>query len=289
MLQGRHPVFDSPLVGLIVWLVMIDVLHTLDLGICQHIGGSIFYLLAFDADLPGNLTDRLNSLWLHCCKAYDALGTPAGERLSHPQFFGIWDKSKSYLPTKYPVLHSKGAVGRHAMAMLKLVLRRLGPRTEPFEHSRALLEGLCKFYDVIMTADMWLTPGEARDASEGLLEAGVHHQALCHLHETAGRQLFYMTEKAHYAQHIGLDLLESGFNPRFGWTYGDEDFMGRIAQVAKPCLRGRGPLRVGAALFFFAGASAFTCGGNASWTDVDLANTRKQTNDICNTSGPGSL
>eukprot|EP00974_Lingulodinium_polyedra_P009032 863696-Lingulodinium_polyedra.AAC.1 len=63
-----------------------------------------------------------------------------------------------------------------------------------------------------------------------------------------GRQLFYFTEKAHYAQHIALDCLVFKFNPRFGWAYPDEDYMGRMAQVAKACLRGRGPLRLGGAL-----------------------------------------
>eukprot|EP00974_Lingulodinium_polyedra_P090542 8781222-Lingulodinium_polyedra.AAC.1 len=62
-----------------------------------------------------------------------------------------------------------------------------------------------------------------------------------------GRMLYHMTEKAHYTQHLGLDVL-TGFNPRAVWTYGDEDYMGRIAQVVRPCLKGRGPLRVGMAV-----------------------------------------
>ena len=81
---------------------------------------------------------------------------------------------------------------------------------------------------------MWLSAAQADEARSGLERAGVHHQALCHRSMSSGRQLFYMTEKAHYVQYIGLDLLRSTFNPMFGWTYGAEDYMGRISQVARP-------------------------------------------------------
>eukprot|EP00974_Lingulodinium_polyedra_P021833 2108539-Lingulodinium_polyedra.AAC.1 len=45
-------------------------------------------------------------------------------------------------------------------------------------------------------------------------------------------------------------MVSSKLNPRCAWTYGDEDYMGRVAQVCRPCLRGRGPLRLGTALLF---------------------------------------
>eukprot|EP00974_Lingulodinium_polyedra_P077268 7479545-Lingulodinium_polyedra.AAC.1 len=65
-----------------------------------------------------------------------------------------------------------------------------------------------------------------------------------------GRQLWYVTEKNHYAQHVGIDLLATKFNPRFGWTYADEDYVGRIAQTARACTRANGPLRMPSALHF---------------------------------------
>ena len=38
--------------------------------------------------------------------------------------------------------------------------------------------------------------------------------------------------------------------PLGGGTYADEDYMGRLAQVAKACLRARGMVRVGEAFIF---------------------------------------
>ena len=56
--------------------------------------------------------------------------------------------------------------------------------------------------------------------------------------------MFHVTEKAHYVQHIGDDVAESLFNPAYGWTYQDEDYMGRVAATVRACTRARGPLRV---------------------------------------------
>ena len=90
----------------------------------------------------------------------------------------------------------------------------------------------------------------AKEAHDCLLAVGCYHQALCNASMLRRRQLFHMTEKSHVCQHVALDLLESRYNPRYGWTYKDEDYMGKVAQVARACTRARGPLGVGDAFVF---------------------------------------
>eukprot|EP00974_Lingulodinium_polyedra_P016608 1610798-Lingulodinium_polyedra.AAC.1 len=71
----------------------------------------------------------------------------------------------------------------------------------------------------------------------------VHYQHLAHVNLQAGRRLFYVTPKGfHYPWHIGHVC--RWYNPRAGWTYVDEDFMGRIADLASKSVFGRGPTRV---------------------------------------------
>ena len=102
----------------------------------------------------------------------------------------------------------------------------------------------------------WLTAEAAQEMHDALLAVGVFHAALNHAFNSSAlpqqqrRQLFHLTEKAHYIQHIALDVLSLRSNPRFGWTYGDEDYMGKIAQIGRASTRARGPLRLGAALIF---------------------------------------
>ena len=58
-------------------------------------------------------------------------------------------------------------------------------------------------------------------------------------------KLFRMVLKVHLAQHIATDLLASRVNPQVAWTYQDEDFVGRVADVAKASIQARGPTKVG--------------------------------------------
>ena len=118
-----------------------------------------------------------------------------------------------------------------------------------FGHVSAILNSLTCFYELLFLQGMWMQSGSANEAADCLEKAGLHFHALSSKFVRQGRRLFLSTEKAHYCMHIADDLRSSGFNPRFSWTYGDEDFMGRISQIAKATLRGRGPHRLGAVLF----------------------------------------
>ena len=53
-----------------------------------------------------------------------------------------------------------------------------------------------------------------------------------------------MTEKSHYCQHIALDVLWSRYNPKWGWTYQDEDYSGEglfCCTIVHPCPRAASP------------------------------------------------
>ena len=64
-----------------------------------------------------------------------------------------------------------------------------------------------------------------------------------------GRQLFHATEKCnHYPSHLAWRGHYS--NPKQGWTYQDEDFMGKISDIAANTVRGLGPCRLAGALLF---------------------------------------
>ena len=91
---------------------------------------------------------------------------------------------------------------------------------------------------------------QAKETHDYLATVGTYHQALCHDFKESGRKLFHMTEKAHYAQHIALDCISGRYNPRYAWTYADEDYMGKIAQISQSSSRARGPLRLAQALVF---------------------------------------
>ena len=58
-------------VGITIWYVCVDVLHVLDLGVCQHVCASVLYMMAFDAGIEGNrVEERLATLWKYVGEAY---------------------------------------------------------------------------------------------------------------------------------------------------------------------------------------------------------------------------
>ena len=237
-------------------------MHIMDLGIIQHIAASILFLLVWDTGIDGTTDFKVGRIWEVLIEAYDTLATPSGERLPHAVFFAIFEKRRSKNPPSYPELHSKAAIGRHCTHALNQVVKRMEDWSplgasftddddgSTFNMVKELLANCARFYDCILFHDYWLPEDAAQEAHDALLCVGCFHQALSNKFMTRSRKIFYFTEKAHYAQHIALDCLYLRSNPRFGWTYRDEDYMGKVKQLAEASSRARGPLKLGRAFTF---------------------------------------
>ena len=168
------------------------------------------------------------------CIAYDALGTAAGERLHHALCVGMFATSRSALLTVCSQLHSKAAVGRHCVPAVDYMMRHLAewaPGGGSFVRDkgggmtdmvRELLSKLARYYECIAFHPQWLLPEAAGEAHDALLATVIYHQSLCSFLMHRKRKRFHLTEKAHFCQHIAINLLSSSYNPRFGWTYQDK-------------------------------------------------------------------
>ena len=175
-------------------------------------------------------------------QGYNECGTPQGERITFDQLEGVFETGRRSNPTKYPTLHCKGAVARNSIPALSILVNRFGSQTEAFGYVRQVLGNYRLFYDIMAAHPIWLPAGATTEAASALATAGIHHQTLCHLFLQSSRQLWYVTEKGHMAQHLADDIRQTRFNPRFAWTYGDEDFVGRLKALGKACLVANGPL-----------------------------------------------
>ena len=189
--------------------------------------------MVFDSALPGTLEEKLCVVWGQMCIAYDAVGTAAGERLLHALFVGMFATSRTALPRVYSQLHSKAAVGRHCVPAVDNIMRLLAEWTPGggsfvrdegggmTDMVRELLSNLARFYECIAFHPSGFRQ-RRREAHDALLATGIYDQSLCSFFMHRKRKLFHLTEKAHFCQHISINLLSSSYNPRFGWTYQDK-------------------------------------------------------------------
>ena len=188
-----------------------------------------------------------------CQNAFDQLGTNSGERFTEDNFAKVFENcGHSFKPGVYPELFCKAAVARHCIPALRIAVQDMvdwAPDSLQCSDDIMLfsqLTALENFYACLFSQGLWLSPEAGAEAASLLQTAGLHHQLLTDMFMRRGQKLFLVTEKTHYVQHIAQDCIDLKLNPRFGWTYSDEDWMGRIAQVAKTCIRGRGPVKVSA-------------------------------------------
>ena len=139
---------------------------------------------------------------------------------------------------------------RHCAPALKLVVQKFCRFRAEWGDIQLLMETLSDFYENLVVNDLVLPFDHAIAMHNQLAQIGVLQQALCLRYAQVGRLYFYVTEKAHYLQHLAIDIATTRINPRFYWTYGDEDYMGKVGQVLLSCLRARGPLKLSNAFTF---------------------------------------
>lgn len=151
-------------------------------------------------------------------------------------------------PAKYPKLTGvKAAQARHLVGPVRALCERYRPDTLSEHRLRVLV--LCERFYKIMDAH---GPSMPRAASRELLQCVedclVHYVHLARCAAASGVKLWLVVPKHHYWWHMAFFAKFS--NPRFGWTYGDEDFVGRIAGIAKSVVPGVGGLLLGRFLVY---------------------------------------
>jgi hypothetical protein len=157
------------------------------------------------------------------------------------------------LHTTYPVLKAKAAESRHLVPALCHVVAGLAKNNDHDGHMVAVLKSLLEFYMILEEPGPYLSVEQV-----GMLKATTD-RVLWHYTWLAqwalGRGLkrpvakpwvmmmllacphrWNIVPKFHYMWHIA-DMAKF-MNPRWAWTYMDEDFVGKMAVVGEACSNG---------------------------------------------------
>ena len=214
--------------GLRVEFVMVDVLHAVDLGVSSHVVGNIIWellpRLGANRALQLKELDRRLKEWGRTTQSANRLqGDITEERIKTS---GGWPKFKS-----------KAAPAKHLKKfVLGLLLDCVGA-CDDLHHRRRVrcAELMSRFYDIIDEEGRFLSAASETELAAlgnefGLVYASLHAEAAA-----AGKRLWKLVPKMHLFIHLTTQQVRYAGNPRFFWTYGDEDMVGQLVEVAQSC------------------------------------------------------
>ena len=238
--EPRHPLLDSGLVT--QQFFRIDIMHSFDCnGLTAIVAGSVlWHLVACPTDkamreLGPTQDARLASINNKMAMYQSEHMTPSPMPRLALQNLTLSQQSASFACLHGVVI--KAANTRHLMPFVSCLAHEYLTANDPMEISALkVVDSLCKFYELIYTADMFLTTAEKRLCRDLLLRLGKHFQNAAYISRRNGGVLFYTTFKVHVCQHVA----EQAFmlNPRYLQNYQDEGLVGRVAGIFKGCKSG---------------------------------------------------
>lgn len=229
--NGLHiPALLRHAIGLRLDCIMPDVLHTIDLGIGSHIIGNILFVFAILRGVFGgaNFGERVTAVAGHMDAWYKR--TKCSSRL----------RGKLSLETirasgDWPKLRGKAAAIRHLAPYAKEIVDRFHNGTPEDTLIQNVITLLCRFYEILGSESQFVSAhvrAELPVLSQKLAE---FYSQLASSNFGVVNRLWKMSPKLHLFEHLCQITAIMYGNPRYFWTYADEDLVGQMIEIAETC------------------------------------------------------
>jgi hypothetical protein len=212
--------------GLRLECILVDVLHAVDLGVASLVVGNVL-----NEVLPGlgpNREKQMATLNARLASWYKA-----NKITSQVRGKLTWDKIRA--TGNFPEFKAKAAATRHIVPFAAALAAEFDSGSEHDRRRRVVVESLLSFYAMVQAGARHISANDLRRLPECC-------QALCtnyaHLSLEAVRAnvpAWQLKPKLHLFQHLCHYQVQQFGNPRFYWTYPDEDMVGQMVEVAKSC------------------------------------------------------
>jgi hypothetical protein len=222
------PILLSLATGLRLESIMIDVLHTIDLGVAAHIIGNILFIFGVMRAVFGGSTyvERI-------ARVSEALTAWYKRTKCSSRIQGALTLERIRPTGQWPKLKAKAAACRHMARFALWIVETYGTLDDGLIlHVIGLL---VSFYDILESESQFLS----ESAKATLPKIG---QRLAHAYGQlakraldAGQRLWKLSPKLHLAEHLLETQALSSGNPRWYWTYPDEDLVGLMIDIAEGC------------------------------------------------------
>ena len=209
-----------------------DTLHTLEFGPTAHIIGNVLWHFAFTDILAGESAEkRMDTLWGLVCERYRMRKQKITiDRLVLASFCD---------PTKpnadFPLFKSKAAEAKHLLPILADIWRERARPSDYEQHMVRVLDHLKQVYASLAYKDeegkypMYLPQHVIDNVQFDISRMLVHYNWLTKAAEGMGKILFNVVPKFHHLWHLGRDI--AFMSCRYSWTYGNEDWVGRMSMI----------------------------------------------------------
>ena len=233
MRDSGHMLAVAGLPGFHSLIVRFDLMHCLHLGILPVTLGSIFVELLSMNYWQGPCVGAWVYRWtiqLRTAFAEFRVWLSDNNICLSPPAFTV---ARLSLITKSgaPVFKGKAGMNMRVARWLLSVLSSLSQASADPHHQAmtSTLWGFIRGVDIFQSAGRFLNPSELLELEVARKAAFVAHATLAHNAISRGSQLWRTLPKAHYVDHIYRceDLL----NPTCGWTFSDEDWIGRLIRI----------------------------------------------------------
>ena len=223
------PALFAVAIGFRLDCVMIDVLHTVAQGVASHIVANVLWFFAVKRKAfgAGNQESNVQKLYAHMQAWY------VGKKTSKLQ--GKLSVERLRTQGGWLKLKAKAAATRHLARYALALALEFGAGDKEDRHILALCQLLCQFYDLIDTESMFFGP-VAKAQIPGIAQRLVGiYTALATAAKEAGEKMWKPTPKMHLFLHLCEWQATTHGNPRYWWTYSDEDLQGSMSEVAASC------------------------------------------------------
>ena len=232
---SQHQLFETP--GLTIRMVRQDGLHVLFVkGVCSHLLGSLLHHVCYNqgrGKQNKQPSQRLALIFSKIQENYKELQTPT--RLTNLRLSMVCDPSKPH--QEYAKLEAKGAETKHLLSAFLPVLKSiLEPNNTLHQHMVGALEAMVDLVAAFDAAGLFPCPKEFQAMQDLDQRFCRHYTELNKWAQKNDHKLYHIVYKHHCQHHL---VKEAQFlNPRYTWNFRSEDFVGRVATLARSLAMG---------------------------------------------------
>ena len=209
---------------------MIDVLHCVDQGVASHIVANVFWLFIKRKVFAPHLTQGQQ-----VPKLYSAMQAHYKESKETSKIQGKLTVERIKTKGDWPKLKAKAAATRHLATFALHLIRKYGDGSLHDKRVLGVCQLLCGFYEIIRDEGMFFSAAAQTKMSKTGSSLCVLYSQLLKQARDNNDRMWKFSFKFYLFQHLCEYQSREFGNPRFYWTYADEDLIGIVIKIARKC------------------------------------------------------